>query len=77
MNVFKNFVRKIKNLFVKDDAIYVAPCCTVVEKLPISIDIEEGKEVATFNHVTGKLYWPSDGTEASGPGMRDIPNYKK
>lgn len=56
---------------------YKASCGTVVEKLPFTIDIEEGKEVAKFNPITGKLYWPSDGSEAEGPGIRDIPNYKE
>ena len=77
MGILKNFIRQIKTLFKKeDDFIYVAPCGTIVEKLPLTIDIEEGKEVAVFNHTTGKLYWPSDGSEANGPGIRDIPNYK-
>ena len=77
MGILKNFIRQIKNFFKKEDSIiYVAPCGTVVEKLLLTIDIEEGKEVAEFNPITGKLYWPSDGSEADGPGIRDIPNYK-
>ena len=77
MGIFKNFIRQIKNLFKKEDSvIYVAPCGTVVNELVDTIDIEEGKEVAKFNPITGKLYWPSDGSEADGPDIRDIPNYK-
>ena len=76
MGILKNFIRQIKSLFKKeDDVIYVAPCGTIVERLPLTIDIEEGKEIAEFDPVTGKLYWPSDGSEADGPGIRDIPNY--
>ena len=77
MDILKTFIRQIKRLFKKEEAvIYVAPCGTVVKELPSTIDIEEGKEVAKFNPITGKLYWPSDGSEAHGPGIRDIPNYK-
>ena len=77
MGILKNFIRQIKNLFKKEDSvIFVAPCGTVVNKLVDTIDVEEGKEVAKFNPITGKLYWPSDGSEANGPGIRDIPNYK-
>ena len=77
MGILKSFIRQIKSLFKKEVHItYVAPCGTVVEKLVGTIDIEEGKEVAKFNPITGKLYWPSDGSEADGPGIRDIPNYK-
>lgn len=77
MGIIKSFIRKLKGLFREDnDIIYVAPCGTVVEELPFTIDIPEGKEVAKFDPNTGKLYWPSDGSEADGPGIRDIPNYK-
>ena len=77
MSILKNFIRQYKSLFKKENyVVYVAPCGTVVEKLPFTIDIPEGKEVAKFNPITGKLYWPSDGSEADGPGIRDIPNYK-
>jgi hypothetical protein len=77
MSILKIFIRLIKSLFKKEyGVIYIAPCGTVVNKLVDTIDIEEGKEVAKFNHITGKLYWPSDGSKADGPGIRDIPNYK-
>ena len=77
MGILKSFIRKLKGLFREDnEIIYVAPCGTVVEKLPFTIDVPEGKEAAKFNHNTGKLYWPSDGSYADGPGIRDIPNYK-
>ena len=75
MNILKFFIRQIKSLFKKEDVvIYTAPCGTTVKKLPLTIDIEEGKEVAKFSPITGKLYWPSDGSEADSPGIRDIPN---
>lgn len=78
MGILKSFIRKLKGLFREDnDIIYVASCGTVVEKLPSTIDIPEGKEVAKFDPNTGKLYWPSDCSEAKGPGIRDIPNYEK
>lgn len=77
MSILKNFIKQIKSLFKKEEAVtYVAPCGTVAERLPLTIDIEEGKEAAKFNPITGKLYWPSDGSEADGPGIRDIPNYE-
>ena len=75
--ILKKFIKKIKSLFKKEDAIiYIAPCGTIVEKLLLTIDVEEGKEIAKFNPITGKLYWPSDNSEADSPGIRDIPNYK-
>lgn len=78
MNILKPFIRLIKSLFKKEDSfIYVAPCGTVVTELVDTIDIEVGKEVAKFNPITGKLYWPSDGSEADGPGIRDIPTNTK
>lgn len=73
MGIIKSFIKKIKDL---NDIIYVAPCGTVVEKLPFTIDTPEGKEMAKFDPITGKLYWPSDGSEAIHPGIRDIPNFK-
>ena len=76
MGILKSFIRKLKGLFKKKVALlYVAPCGTVVEELPFTVDVPEGKEVAKFNPNTGKLYWPSDGCYAEGPGIRDIPNY--
>ena len=71
MGILKNFIIQIKSLFKKeDDFIYVAPCGTIVEKLPFTIHVEEGKEITAFNPITGKLYWPSDGSEADGLGKK-------
>ena len=56
---------------------FIAPCGTVVDKIPTVVEVPEGKEMAKFNPQTGKCYWPSDGYYAEGPGIRDIPNKTK
>lgn len=70
-----NIIKFIISLFKTRS---IAPCGTVVDKITtIVVEVPGGKEMAKFNSITGKLYWPSDGSEADGPGIRDIPNYKK
>ena len=72
-----NIIKRIINLFQPSYTRSIAPCGTVVDKLPTVVEVPEGKEMAKFNPKTGKLYWPSDGSYAEHPGMRDIPNKTK
>ena len=71
MNIFEVFIKLIEKY---NPWTTQAPCGTIVTKLPFEIKVSEGKEIAKFNSQIGKLYWPSDGSEADGPGIRDIPN---
>lgn len=73
MVILKSFIRKLKGLFKKDnDIIYVAPCGTVIKKLPFTIDIPEGYELPKFDPRTGKAYYHSDGKYAPHIILRKI-----
>ena len=69
-----NIIRFLKNLFrglfnTSHTAIcgtYIAPCGTVVTKLPARIEIPEGYEMAKFNDITGRFEY-SDGTAPKHP----------